>query len=122
MTTPSQLKRDGTVRRKEDFDQEAYSMKLNRDEPDHPHWKKPFSHKESAAAWWGLGACSIALGLQECFDPSQAPFSGRWSWIKTMAFNAMGHYGPAIVYLGLGSILVAAGCLKWSQYLAQKRA
>ena len=23
---------------------------------------------------------------------SQAPFSGRWSWIKTMAFNAMGHH------------------------------
>lgn len=96
-------------------------MKLNRGEPDHPHWKKPFSHKEMAAVWWGFGACSIVVGLREWFDPSQAPFSGRWSWIKTIAFNAMGNQGPAIVYTGLGAILVAAGCLKWFQYRAQNR-
>ena len=97
-------------------------MKLNRGEPDHPHWKKPFSHKEMAVAWWGLGACAFALGLQEWFDPSQAPFASRWSWIKTIAFNAMGERGPAIMYIGLGAALVAAGCIKWVEHLAQKRA
>lgn len=97
-------------------------MKLNRGEPNHPHWKKPFSPKELAAVWWGLGACFVVLGLQEWFDPSQVPFSGRWSWIKTMAFNAMGPRGPAILHMSLGAILIAAGCLKWSEYRVQKRA
>ena len=89
-------------------------MKLNRGEPDHPHWKKPFSNKEMAAGWWGFGACFFVLGLQEWFDPSQVPFSGRWSWVKAMAFNAIGHRGPAILYMSLGAIMVAAGLLKWS--------
>lgn len=97
-------------------------MKLNRGEPDHPHWKKPFSHKEMAAFWWAFGACAIVFGLQEWFDPSQAPFSGRWRWVKTAAFNAMGHRGPAILNLSLGVILIVAGCLKWFEYRAQKRA
>lgn len=96
-------------------------MKLNRGEPDHPHWKKPFSNKEMAAFWWGFGACSFVLGLHEWFDPSQVPFSGRWSWVKTMAFNALGHRGPAILYMSLGTIMVAAGFLKWSAYRGQKQ-
>lgn len=94
-------------------------MKLNRGEPDHPHWKRPFSHKEKAAAWWGLGACSVVLGLHEWFNPSPAPFTGRWSWIKSIAFDAMGQHGPAYVYMGLGAVLIIVGCLKWSAHRAQ---
>lgn len=96
-------------------------MKLNRDEPDHPHWKKPFSHKEIAVAWWGLGACFVVFGLLEWFDPSQAPFSGRWSWIKTLAFNAMGPRGPALLHMSFGAILIAAGTLKWSASQERKQ-
>lgn len=96
-------------------------MKLNRGEPDHPHWKKPFSNKKMTAALWGLGACFFMLGLLEWFNPSQVPFSGRWSWLKAIAFNAMGHRGPAILYMGLGVILVVAGFFKWSAYRGQKR-
>jgi hypothetical protein len=35
-------------------------MKLNRGEPDHPHWKKPFTSMEKATAWLGFGGCFIA--------------------------------------------------------------
>jgi hypothetical protein len=109
------------IGQKRTLNQDIYSMKLNRGEPDHPHWKKPFSHKELAVAWWGIGACFVVLGLQEWFDPSQAPFSGRWSWVKTIAFDAMGHSGLAILYMSLGAIWVAAGFLKWSAYRGQKQ-
>ena len=96
-------------------------MKLNRGEPDHPHWKKPFTPKEMAATWWVFGVCFVALGLREWLDPAQAPFSGRWSWINTMAFNALGQRGPAYLYMGLGAILVFAGCVKWHEHRAQRR-
>ncbi|MDP3250884.1 MAG: hypothetical protein Q8M77_03120 [Hydrogenophaga sp.] len=97
-------------------------MKLNRGEPDHPHWKRPFTPKEMAVTWWGFGACSLVLGLREWFEPSQSPFSGRWSWLNTIAFNAMGQRGPAYLYMGLGAIVVFAGCLKWYEHRTQKRA
>jgi len=97
-------------------------MKLNRGEPEHPHWKRPFSHQEKAVGWWGLGACFLALGLKECFDPSLPPFTGRWSWLKTMVSNAIGDRGLAMVYVGLGATLVGAGCLKWAKHLTHKRA
>ena len=112
---------DFSYRPEADIDQGVHSMKLNRGEPDHPHWRKPFSNKEMAAVWWGFGACFFMLGLQEWFDPSQVPFSGRWSWVKTMAFNAIGQRGPAILYMSLGTIMVAAGFLKWSAYRGQKQ-
>jgi hypothetical protein len=96
-------------------------MTLNRGEPDHPHWKKPPTPKEMAAVWWGLGACFVVLGLQQWFNPSLPPFTGRWSWVDTIAFNAMGQHGPAYMHMGIGAILLIAGCLKWLEHRSQKR-
>ena len=97
-------------------------MKLNRGEPDHPHWKKPFSQKEVAIAQCGLGVCAVVLGLQEWYVPSQPPFSGRWGWINTLAVNAFGDRGPAILYLSLGAIFTVSGALKWWMYRSQNKA
>lgn len=97
-------------------------MKLNRGEPDHPHWKKPFSHKEIAIVWWGLGACAVVLGLQEWFAPAQMPYSGRWGWVKTFAVNAIGSRGPAAMYLSLGAIMAALGGWRWWTHRSQQKA
>ena len=50
-------------------------MKLNRGEPDHSHWKTPFTPKEKATAWLGLGACVVLLGVMEWTNPSNPPFT-----------------------------------------------
>lgn len=96
-------------------------MKLNRGEPDHPHWKKPFSPREIAVAWWGLGACFVVFGLLEWFNPSLPPFSGRLSWVKALAFNAIGQWGPGLLHMSVGAIFVAAGIWKWSASRGHKQ-
>ena len=95
-------------------------MKLNRGEPDHPHWRTPFTAKEKAAASWGLGGCFILLGVMEWLTPPEPPFTGRWGWVKSLAYNVGGAHGPAIFYTAAGALLVVAGCFKWAQYRAQK--
>ena len=115
------LSEHGVHRPEAGISQGESSMKLNRGEPDYPHWKKPFSHKEMAIVWWGLGACAVVLGLQEWLSPSQMPYSGRWGWVRTFAVNAIGDRGPAAMYLSLGAIMAAFGGWKWWQHRSQQK-
>lgn len=88
-------------------------MKLNRGEPDHSHWKTPFTPKEKATAWLGLGACVVLLGVMEWTNPSNPPFTGRWSWLKAAAHDALGIHGVAILWLAIGVLFVVGGVLQW---------
>ena len=90
-------------------------MKLNRGEPDHPHWKTPFTPKEKAAAWLGIGGCFIALGVMEWINPSRPPFAGRWSWLTSATYNTFGIHGQAVLYGVIGALLVVAGCVQWAR-------
>lgn len=96
-------------------------MKSHRGGPDHPHWKKPFSPQEMAMVWWAFSATSAVLGIQEWVNPSPAPFTGRWSWLKTLASNAMGEKGTAIIYLGIAITLLVIGCAFWARHRKQQR-
>ena len=96
-------------------------MKINRGEPDHAHWKTPFSPKETAVAYWGLSVCCVALGLAKWGDPPKPPFTGRWGWLDSMTNSAMGAHGPAIFQLGVAVLLILCGCAKWATHLSQKR-
>lgn len=90
-------------------------MKLNRGEPDHPHWRTPFTAKEKAQASLGLGACAILLGVVNWTDPPSPPFTGRWSWLQAAAYNAFGIHGPAILWLAIGVLFVIGGGLRWAR-------
>lgn len=97
-------------------------MKNNRGEPDHPYWKKSFSRQEMAIVWLGLGAACTSLGILEWLNPSQAPFTERWSWIKTLVTNAMGVQGTAIIYLGIAAAMFIIGVCFLARHRSVKHA
>lgn len=88
-------------------------MKLNRGEPGHPHWRTPFTAKEKAKLWLGLGACSIVMGVVEWAIPSNPPFAGRWGWLHAAAHDALGIHGVAILWLASGMLLAVGAGLAW---------
>jgi hypothetical protein len=88
-------------------------MKLNRGEPDHQHWKKPFTPRELAATWLALGGCTLVLAVAEWRAPGEPPFTGRWSGLKAAVHDAFGVHGIAAVYGVIGAAFVLAGVLKW---------
>jgi hypothetical protein len=90
-------------------------MKLNRGEPDHPHWKTPFTPQEKAMASLGIGCCFLLLAMADWFDPSKPPFTGRWGWLKSAAYEAFGLHGAVVLYCVIGAAFVIAGCVKWLQ-------
>lgn len=97
-------------------------MKLNRGEPDHPHWKSPFTPKEKALFWLGVGACFLVLGWMDWVNPPMPPFTGRWGWVAATAHNALGIHGPTIVYWVLGGLMVAVGASQWLSARLQNNA
>jgi hypothetical protein len=90
-------------------------MKLNRGEPDHPYWRTPFTPKEKAVAWLGLGACFLVLGIMDWVNPPSPPFTGRWSWLTSWAYGALGAHGPATLYFLIGALFVIAGGLHFAR-------
>ena len=97
-------------------------MKLWRGEPDHPYWTSPFTPKEKALLWWGLGSCFFLLGTVDWLNPPVPPFSGRWSWVSSWAYYALGTHGLAVLQGGLGLLLVLAGCLQWARPRSERNA
>jgi hypothetical protein len=87
-------------------------MKLNRGEPDHPHWKTPLSRREKAWAWLGLGGCFLMLACVRWVDPQHPPFTGRWSSLQSAVHDAFGVHGMAVAYGVLGAVFVLAGGLQ----------
>src|SRR5262245_37873252 len=91
-------------------------MKLWRGEPDHPYWTSPFTPKEKALFWWGLGAGFLLLGVYDWLNPRVPPFTGRWSWVVSWAYYAPGTHGPAALQGGLGLLFVVLGCSQWARH------
>jgi len=90
-------------------------MKQWRGEPDHDHWRAPFTGRERAAAFWGLGGVGFALGLVEWINPHAPPFTGRWGWLPSLAYNAIGPKGPAFGWFAIAIVLTLAGALAWTK-------
>lgn len=95
-------------------------MKFNRREPNHLHWKAPFTSKEKVSLWWGIGACFLVLGVMDWLTPPVPPFSGRWSWITSWAYNAVGVHGPAALHVAVAALLAVAGCIHWARHRASR--
>ena len=89
-------------------------MKLWRGQPEHDHWRKPFTAKEKAFAWCGLSVLLAVLGAFEWLSPSQNPFSGKWAWLFTWAY-ALGPRGPALVYFTLAGSLIVTAVRAWAK-------
>lgn len=88
-------------------------MKLWRGQPDHNYWRSPFSARESAVAWWGLGLMFLVAGANNWANPGGPPFTGKWSWLYAWAYNALGAKGPAILLIAVAGLLAMAGLLAW---------
>ena len=88
-------------------------MKLWRGQPDHNHWRSPFSAKEHAAVWWGLGIVSLAMGASTWTNPGGPPFMGKWSWLYGLAYQSFGPKGPALLYITIAGLLAVAGLMAW---------
>jgi len=93
-------------------------MKLFRGQPDHDHWRRPFTPTEKANAWAGIGAILLIMGVMKWLDPDVPPFTGRWSWLYRSLYEAFGPRGiPVAAFLAGASFIVAA----ISTWLAEKR-
>jgi hypothetical protein len=56
----------------------------------------------------GLAFVGFLLGISEFLNPSAPPFAGRGALMMAWAHEAMGVHGPALVWLGLGCVLLLA--------------
>lgn len=71
---------------------------------------------EKARAWLGIGGCFIVWGVVEWTTPSAPPFTGRWSWLASAAYNAGGVHGQAVLYGIIGVLFVIAGLVQWAHH------
>ena len=62
-----------------------------------------------------MGLCCIVLGATEWVAPELPPFVGRWSGFKTIAYEVIGLYGIAMLWLALGALLLALGLALWAR-------
>lgn len=88
-------------------------MKIFRGQPDHDHWRRPFSPTEKAAAWAGLGLCFVILGMSNWLTPPAPPFSGRWSWLYVSLHEAFGPRGVPLAMFAIGALFVVAAVFTW---------
>lgn len=96
-------------------------MKLWRGQPDHNHWKRPFTARERAVAWWGLAACFGLLALSDWVSPKQPPFSGKWGWLYSWAYSAFGPYGIVGLEAVVAGLLLAVGVAYWFRRDSESR-
>ena len=88
-------------------------MKLWRGQPDHNHWRKPFTNRQLANVWLGFSAFVILLALLEWRNPKLPPFSGRYSWLYSSLYNINNSSGILIFYIAIAVILMFFGISKW---------
>jgi hypothetical protein len=86
-------------------------MKLWRGQPDNWKWKP--SARDVARLWLGLAACFFVLGYVAWESPSNSSSTGRWSWLKRIAFDLFGPNGDAILFAAVGTTCLIAALLKY---------
>lgn len=94
-----------------------------RGQPDHDHWRKPFTASERAWMWWGFSGFFGLLAVLDWLHPKQPPFSGKWSWLYSWAYSNFGSIGIVRLMLAVSAILFIAGFVCWFErgYLGRGR-
>lgn len=72
------------------------------------------SMPSAAALFLGFSVVFLVMSLAEYLQPSMPPFSGKLARLKTVAVQAFGPYGVAILFGGVGAALASLGLAKWT--------
>jgi hypothetical protein len=88
-------------------------MKLFRGQPDHDHWRKPFTVAEKAAAWAGFGLVFLVIGGLHWLAPPVPPFTGKWSWLEGVLYEEFGPPGIPVATLAAGALMFIGGLVTW---------
>jgi predicted membrane metal-binding protein len=88
-------------------------MKLWRNQPDHDNWRKPFTSRERAYLWLGFSGVFCLLALSEWLHPQQPLFSGKLSWLYSLAYTNFGSMGIFGLMLVISVLLLIAGVFRW---------
>jgi hypothetical protein len=88
-------------------------MKLFRGQPDHDHWRRPFTPTEKANAWAGVGALLLIMGGTRWLTPDVPPFTGKWSALHSSLYEAFGPRGIPLAMFLAGALFIAAAISTW---------
>jgi hypothetical protein len=93
---------------------------------------KPLSRKPMAAGyvprgivawhfWLGMSVVAGLMALIEWDQPSLPPYTGRWSWVSHLAFEAFGGRGVFVLFAGLAVCAFLGGLVGWLRAQDGKR-
>lgn len=71
---------------------------------------------EGTAKWQiylGVGAMAALLAFSEWQAPSRAPFTGRWSALKSLVIEALGGSGLLVIYVAVSSAFLVAAVVSF---------
>ena len=88
-------------------------MKLFRGQPDHDHWRRPFTPTEKANAWAGIGVLFLIMGGMKWVAPDVPPFTGKWSWLRGPLYEALGPRGISVAMIVGGALFISAAIFTW---------
>jgi hypothetical protein len=91
-------------------------MKLWRGQPDHDHWRTPFTPQEKAYAWWGLSAVALVSAVIKVFYPDAVPSTYKIiGMFERLAFDQFGSAGITGLWFVLAGVMFVAGVLQWQK-------
>ena len=61
----------------------------------------------------GLALVGFFSAFNEFLNPSIPPFTGKGSTMKTLAYEALGAQGIALLWLFMGAAFVVAACVSY---------
>lgn len=88
-------------------------MKLWRGQDENSHLKPSFTPRDRAVALLAFGGLSLLMAWLKWHQPKAPPFTGRWAWVESWAWQALGPQGLTYLYLLLGAGMVIAGALTY---------
>lgn len=88
-------------------------MKLWRGQTESPFVKFSFTATERATALAAMGAMALLMAWLNWVQPKTPPFTGKWAWLQSWAFETLGTHGPALLHLLVAVLLLLLGALSW---------
>jgi len=64
--------------------------------------------------WFCFGGISLLLAYGEWSVPSKPPFTGRWGWLKEVAYQSLGSAGILYLYLLFACLAFVYGFSLWN--------